>query len=80
VAITFASNSATRLDVQSRLRKAVVQNDLALVQRILDNNPGLLQNPDVADKSNTSLHLAAQGGLVDIAVRDANPLPPPCFH
>jgi len=59
-----------RVDISARLRQAIRSNDLTLVKRILQHNPTYLQNPDYADKSNTSLHLAAQYGLTDIAVGD----------
>jgi hypothetical protein len=63
---TYASG---RIDVSRRLRRAIVLNDLALVKRIIKSNPDWLQNPDFDDKSNTSLHLAAEEGYADIAVR-----------
>lgn len=52
-----------------RLRRALHLDDLVLVKRIISNNPHILQNPDFADNGNTSLHLAAQLGLLEIAVR-----------
>ncbi|KIX93509.1 uncharacterized protein Z520_10687 [Fonsecaea multimorphosa CBS 102226] len=55
----------TRVDLS--LRQAILLNDVALVQRILQHNLSYLQNPDFADKSNTSLHLAAKYGLEEIA-------------
>jgi len=55
------------VDIPRRLRRAILQNDLPLVKRILKVNPAYLQNPDQTDKSNTSLHLAAQKGFTDIA-------------
>ncbi|OAP59794.1 hypothetical protein AYL99_04796 [Fonsecaea erecta] len=55
----------TRVDLS--LRQAILLNDIALVQRILKHNLPYLQNPDFADKSNTSLHLAAKYGLEEIA-------------
>jgi ankyrin repeat protein len=55
-------------DIPRRLRRAIIENDLPLVKRILEANPAYLQNPDLSDKSNTSLHLAAQKGYVEIAV------------
>jgi hypothetical protein len=57
------------IDVSIRLRRAIFLGDLALVRRIIKNYPAYLQNPDLADAGNTSLHLAARLGLVDIAVR-----------
>lgn len=57
-----------RVDVSLRLRQAVLLNDLPLVQRLLNAHPAYLHNPDLADKSNTSLHLAAQWGMEEIAV------------
>lgn len=54
--------------VDLSLRQAILLNDVALVRRILRRNPSYLHNPDYADKSNTSLHLAAQHGLAEIAV------------
>ena len=57
-----------RVDLSLRIRQAILLNDLALIQRLLRNNPACLHNPDYADKSNTSLHLAAQYGLEEIAV------------
>ncbi|KAK7552412.1 ankyrin repeat-containing domain protein [Phyllosticta citricarpa] len=55
------------IDVAIRLRRAIHRNDLLLVRRIVRNNPQALQNPDFANKSNTSLHLAAKHGFLDIA-------------
>lgn len=57
----------TRIEVNTRLRRAIVSNDLSLVKRIVHNNPTILQNPDYDDKSNTSLHLAAKHGHFKIA-------------
>lgn len=54
------------IDVPTRLRRAIAANDLGLVKRILKNNPAYLTNPDFKDKSNTSLHLAAQYGFLEI--------------
>lgn len=56
----------TRVDLS--LRQAILLNDIALVERVLKNNPSYLHNPDFGDKSNTSLHIAAQYGLEEIAV------------
>ncbi|KAF1848213.1 ankyrin [Cucurbitaria berberidis CBS 394.84] len=56
-----------RIDVSLRLRRAILLNDLSLVKRIIRNNPKFLRNPDWADKSNTSLHLAARSGFTLIA-------------
>ncbi|CAO2654506.1 Nn.00g112390.m01.CDS01 [Neocucurbitaria sp. VM-36] len=55
------------IDVSLRLRRAILLNDLPLVQRIIRNNPRYLRNPDWDDKSNTSLHLAARCGFTSIA-------------
>ncbi|KAF2240841.1 ankyrin [Trematosphaeria pertusa] len=55
------------IDVPRRLRRAILLNDLALVKRIVRNNPHYLRNPDFEDKSNTSLHLAAKNGFTQIA-------------
>ena len=57
-----------RIDVPRRLRRAILLNDLALVQRIVRNNPAYIRNPDLEDKSNTSLHLAAKNGFTEVAV------------
>lgn len=54
--------------MSSRLRQAILQNDYSLVERVLKHNTQCLHNPDFANKSNTSLHLAAQHGLLEIAV------------
>lgn len=59
----------SRIDVPRRLRRAIVLNDLPLVQRIVRNNPDYLRNPDYQEKSNTNLHLAAKLGFTQIAVR-----------
>jgi uncharacterized protein len=61
------------IDPSVRLRRAILLHDLMLVERIVRNNPHILQNPDFEDKSNTSLHLAAREGHVDIAVSLALP-------
>jgi len=53
--------------VDLSLRHAILLNDVALVRRLLKHHPQYLHNPDFADKSNTSLHLAAQYGLEEIA-------------
>jgi ankyrin repeat protein len=55
------------IDVPRRLRRAILLNDLALVQRIVRNNPAYIRNPDLEDKSNTSLHLAAKNGFTEVA-------------
>lgn len=57
-----------RIDVPRRLRRAILLNDLPLVQRIIRNNPDYLRNPDYEDKSSTNLHLAAKYGFTQIAV------------
>jgi len=57
----------SRIEAPRRLRRAILLNDLSLVKRIVSNNPIYLQNPDFDDKSNTSLHLAAKHGFVQIA-------------
>ncbi|KAI9881221.1 MAG: hypothetical protein M1830_007199 [Pleopsidium flavum] len=54
------------IDPSIRLQRAIYLNDLLLVKRIIKNNPEFLQNPDFADKSNTSLHLASKLGYLDI--------------
>jgi len=67
----FHTISATliffRIDVSTRIRRAIHLKDLTLLKRIINDNPEDLQNPDFADNGNTSLHLAAQLGLLDIA-------------
>lgn len=55
------------IDPSTRLRRAILLNDVLLVERIVRNNPQLLRNPDFDDKSNTSLHLTAKEGSVEIA-------------
>ncbi|KAF7185619.1 putative hexaprenyl pyrophosphate synthase, mitochondrial [Pseudocercospora fuligena] len=55
------------IDTSTRLRRAILLNDVLLVERIVRNNPKLLQNPEFADKSNTSLHIAASHGFTEIA-------------
>ncbi|KAI5364323.1 putative ankyrin repeat-containing domain superfamily [Septoria linicola] len=58
--------SSRQIEASIRLRRAILLNDVLLVQRIIRNNPHLLQNPDFADKSNTSLHLAAVHGFPEL--------------
>lgn len=65
--VDFAA-SRTEIDVPARLRRAILQNDVLLVKRIIKNNPAFLVNPDFEDGSNTSLHLAAIKGHFDILV------------
>lgn len=55
------------IDPSIRLRRAILLNDVVLVQRIVRSNLKLLKNPDFEDKSNTSLHLAASHGFTEIA-------------
>ncbi|KAJ4383172.1 26S proteasome non-ATPase regulatory subunit [Didymella sp. IMI 355093] len=55
------------IDVPRRLRRAILLNDLPLVQRIIRNNHDYLRNPDYEDKSSTNLHLAAKYGFTQIA-------------
>lgn len=59
---------STVVDVPIRLRRAIHLNDVILVKRIIQSNPGKLKNPDLNDNGNTSLHLAAQLGFLEIAV------------
>jgi hypothetical protein len=56
-----------RVEVSVRLRRAVVRNDLALVQRILKTYPDSIHGADLTDKSNTALHIAAREGFDEIA-------------
>lgn len=63
------SSFSTNVDVSTRLRRAIHLGDLVLVKRIIKNHPEKLQNPDLGDNGNTSLHLAAKLGFSDIAVR-----------
>lgn len=56
-----------RIDVSTRIRRAIHLKDITLLKRIIKNNPQSLQNPNFADNGNTSLHLAAQLSLLDIA-------------
>lgn len=58
----------TQASTSVRLRQAILANDISLVQRLLYSNPHLLHNPDFTDKSNTSLHLAAQYGFTELVV------------
>jgi hypothetical protein len=58
-----------RIDVSIRLRRAIHLNDPLLGRRIIQNNIHALRNPDFDDKSNTSLHIAAKLGYVEITVR-----------
>lgn len=60
---------STNVTVPVRLRRAIRLSDLVLVKRIVKNNPDKLQNPDLEDNGNTSLHLTAQLGLLEIAVK-----------
>jgi len=57
----------SRVDASTRVRRAIHLQDLTLLKRIVKNSPKDLQNPDFADNGNTSLHLAAKLGLLDIA-------------
>ena len=66
-------NPTQRIDVSIRIRRAIHLRDLPLLKRIVKNNPKSVQNPDFADNGNTSLHLAAQLGLLDIAVSSTAP-------
>lgn len=59
---------STNVDVSIRLRRAIHLRDLTLVKRIVKNHVEKLQNPDLVDNGNTSLHLAAKLGFVEIAV------------
>ncbi|EEH34902.2 hypothetical protein PAAG_05949 [Paracoccidioides lutzii Pb01] len=52
--------------VDVRLRSAILLNDVLLVKRIIKNNPKFLENPNYEDKSNTSLHLAAIQGHLEV--------------
>lgn len=61
------------IDPSIRIRRAIHLNDLSLLQRIIKKNPNLVQNINFADNGNTSLHLAAQLGHLEIAVRVTTP-------
>ena len=56
------------IDPAIRLRRALHLKDVPLVRRIIGANPKLRENPDFEDKSNTSLHIAAKHGLLDMVV------------
>ncbi|KAL2058480.1 hypothetical protein ABVK25_001208 [Lepraria finkii] len=55
------------IDISIRIRRAIHLKDLTLLKRIIKNNPKSLQNLDFTDNGNTSLHLAAKLGLLEIA-------------
>lgn len=57
------------IDPSIRLRRAIHMKDGLLVKRIIQSNKSVIRNPDYAESSNTSLHLAAELGLTEIAVR-----------
>ena len=65
---TLSALTDPRIDIATRLRRAIYLNDLVLVRRIVKNHPQSTQNPDWEDRSNTSLHLAAKLGFLEIAV------------
>lgn len=59
-----------RIPPSIRLRRAIQLRSLSLVRRIVLSSPqwpDLIRNNDLEDSGNTSLHLAARLGLVDIA-------------
>ncbi len=58
------------IDPSLRLRRAVLMNDIGLVKRVLRANPVIVQNPDVLEDCNTSLHLAAKSGHLEICVSE----------
>ncbi|KAL9603688.1 MAG: hypothetical protein Q9219_001007 [cf. Caloplaca sp. 3 TL-2023] len=58
---------STNINVPTRLRRAIHLDDLVLVRRIVKNHPTEIQNPDLDDNGNTSLHLATILGLLGIA-------------
>ncbi|KAL8854032.1 MAG: hypothetical protein Q9221_001155 [Calogaya cf. arnoldii] len=58
---------STDVGVPTRLRRAINLNDVVLVKRIIKTHPGKLKNPDLNDNANTSLHLAARLGFLEIA-------------
>ncbi|MDI1485164.1 MAG: Target of rapamycin complex 2 subunit avo2 [Ramalina farinacea] len=62
------SNLNPMIDPPTRVRRAIHLNDLPLLQRIIKNNPNNLRNPDIRDHGNTSLHLAAKLGRLEIAI------------
>lgn len=57
------------IPVSTRLRSAIMLDDVLLAKRIIRHNPAFLENPDFDDAANTSLHLAAMLGYVDMIVR-----------
>jgi hypothetical protein len=63
---TPTPNKTNRIDPSTRLRRAIQLADPVLVARLIRLHPTLLSNPDFANKSNTSLHLAASNGCVPI--------------
>ena len=64
---SLTNDNGSRIDPSTRLRRAIHLNAPLLVKRLIRNNPQLIQNPEFADKSNTSLHLAALLGFTSIA-------------
>lgn len=61
--------TAGRVDPSTRVRRAIYLKDLTLLKRVVRSNPHYLRNPDLTDHGNTSLHLAAKLGFLEIAVR-----------
>ena len=66
ISFVTLANQGDRIDPSIRLQRAIHLRDLILVRRIIRGNPQTLRNPDA--RANTSLHLAAALGVVDVAV------------
>lgn len=58
--------NCSRIDVSTRLRRAILHQDIPLVKRIITAYPHVIRNHDVTNKSSTSLHIAAELGNYEI--------------
>src|SRR5947209_67837 len=56
------------LDIQTRMKRAILQNDLLLVKRLCIKNPICLQYVDSKDDGNTFLHLAVSLSFYGVVV------------
>ncbi|KAF3925309.1 Ankyrin-2 [Dactylellina cionopaga] len=56
------------VDIRTRLKRAILTNDLLVVKRLCTENPSCVNYCDSEEKGNTPLHIAAEAGLYSIVV------------
>ncbi|EWC48001.1 hypothetical protein DRE_02883 [Drechslerella stenobrocha 248] len=66
--LTPFAHPSHRIDVRTRLKRAILTDDLLVVKRLVTENPACMSFCDEEEQGNTPLHIAAEHGMYSIMV------------